>query len=1102
MIFSRFFIDRPVATTLFALAIFLSGLIALPFLPVATMPDMTATAIMVVADQPGADPQQMATSVTTPLERRLASIADLKTLESETQNGQASLFLEFSSSRDINGALRDVQAALRAARSDLPTGTLNSDPKAFKLDGGGMPVYLLSLTSKQLSTAKLFDLATIRARPILAQVAGVGRVEVTGASTPAVRVEVNPYPLYKWGIGLEDIRSALASANAFTPKGYLTLNGQQLSLKTNDQAINAAAYRDLIVGYRNGFNPLYLRDIATIRDDVQDVYQMSTFNGEHAVSLLVMPQPHANTVEIVKGINKHLSTLRAALPGNVSLQVGIDLSKTIRASLDDAKLTLIISILLVVLVIALFFRRAVSTLIPAITVPVSLSGTLAMMAFFHFTLDILSLMALTIAVGFVVDDAIVVMENIARHMEQGIERRRASIIGGSEITFTVLSISLSLIAVFIPLLFIPGTLGSILYEFGMTTVSAIAVSTVISLTLTPMMCAHLLKVSTASKAQSAQIESRALKIVHKAALSLENGLSALTHLYGRSINWALKHPILIGLSLPGSFILLIIGIIFMPKEPVPSMDMAVIIGRVNGEPSLSFKALTSRLKQAETIIRKDPAVISVTTMTQSSNNGRFFIQLKDKAQRAPIEKIIQRLQKSIPPRAGADIMLWAMSSSRQGGSGNNNTGNYRYVLRSDNPAPLLDTMPRLMTALRKTGKFVNLSTDNEQQAFSANVVILRDLEARYNVTPQLVQNALYDSYGQAVASTIHLPLTDHRVVLVLGPQWRENPRLLHHLWLSTSAGSAAGGIASNLIRVRGTGADSQAARLSRASITNNLANQISGNNSNGAPVSSSMETMIPLDNVAHIVPTPQPLTISHHNGSYSSSLSFDLVPGLNYSDATSLIKQSLVAIHAPSEIRGDFSGTAGETKDLMINALIAFAAAIAVMYLTLGVLYESLIHPITILSTLPSAGIGGVLGLWIVGDSFSLIAIIGIILLTGLVKKNAILVVDFALQAERDEKLSPREAVSKAAITRFRPILMTSLAAALGAIPLILGNGYGCELRHPLGVAILGGMIVSQLLTLYSTPIVYLWMGKISRIMRNFTHRILPSSSYKEKIVQ
>lgn len=1060
------------------------------------MPDMTATSIMVVANQPGADPQQMVTSVTTPLERRLASIADLKILESETESGQASLFLEFSSSRDINGALRDVQAALRAARRDLPTGTLNSDPKAFKLDGGGMPVFLLSLTSAQLSTAALYDLATIRARPLLAQINGVGRVEVVGASTPAVRVEINPYPLYKWGVGLEDIRSALASANAFTPKGYLTLNQQQLSLKTNDQAVNAAAYRDLIIGYRNNFNPLYLRDIATIRDSVQDIYQMSSFNGEHAVTLLVIPQPHANTVAIVQGINDHLSTLKAALPAAVSIHVGVDLSKTIRASLADAKLTLVISIFLVVLVIALFFRRAISTLIPAITVPVSLSGTLALMNFFHFTLDILSLMALTIAVGFVVDDAIVVMENIARHMEEGTERRQASIKGGSEITFTILSISLSLIAVFIPLLFIPGTLGSILFEFGMTTVSAIAVSTVISLTLTPMMCAHLLQVR--PLVEKGELPSGKFS---KLSSKIETALTTLTDRYKSSINWALKHPVLIGLTLPGSFFLLVVSIIFMPKEPVPAMDMAIVVGRIKGEPSLSFQALTRRMNQIETILRKDPAVISVAAMTQSSNNGRLFIQLKDKSQRDSIETVIKRMQQAIPSQPGADAMLWAMSNSRKGGSGDNDTGNFRYVLQSDDSAPLIAILPHLMDRLRKSGKFINVSADNEEPAFSATIVILRDLEARYNVTPQLVQNALYDSYGQAVASTIHLPLTDHRVVLVLGQKWRENPQLLHHLWLSTSAGSAAGGIASNLIRVRTGGKDSKAATIARASITNNLANQIAGNSSNGAPVSSSTETMIPLDNVARIEQVPQPLMISHHNGSYAASLSFDLASGTSYSDAVTFIEQTLVSLHAPAQIRGGFSGTAGETKELMVNALMAFIAAIAIMYVTLGVLYESLIHPITILSTLPSAGIGGVLGLWIAGDSFSLIAIIGIILLTGLVKKNAILVVDFALQAERDEKLSPQEAVSKAAVTRFRPILMTSLAAALGAVPLILGNGYGCELRHPLGVAILGGMVVSQLLTLYTTPIVYLWMERISTVTNHFVHRLFSASSAKEDII-
>ncbi|MXV37060.1 MULTISPECIES: efflux RND transporter permease subunit [unclassified Saccharibacter] len=1090
MNFCRFFIDRPVATTLLSIAIFLAGMVALPLLPVATMPDITATAIMVVGSQPGADPQQMATSVTTPLERHLASIADVKTLESVSENGQTTITLEFAPSRNIDGALRDVQAALRASRSDLPKGTLDADPMAFKLDGGN-PAYLLHLTSQHSSTAALYDLATIRVRPLLAQVPGVGRVEVFGASTPSVRVELNPYPLYRWGINPEDIRSALASANAYTPKGFITFHGKRVELRTNDQAINSAQYRDLIVGYRNNFNPIYLRDIATLRDDVQDVYQTSSFNNLPAVTIMVMPQPHANTVAIVDGINKRLPTLRASLPGTVDLHVGVDLSRTIRASLVDARLTLVVSILLVVLVIALFFRHAVSTLIPAITVPIALSGALAVMEGFHFSLDILSLMALTVAVGFVVDDAIVVLENIARFMEEGYSRREASIRGASEITFTVLSISLSLIAVFIPLLCIPGTLGSILYEFSMTTIATIVVSMVLSLTLTPMLCAHFLKVSPPNTHSHAPPSNA----IQRAVMLLEKSLTGMTNLYGRSVRWSLRHPVLVGLTLPGSFVILIISIALMPKAPMPDLDLAILRGVVTGEPDLSFHALTHRLHEVETIVRQDPAVESVSAFNENSHSGRFFIVLKDKHQRESIPVILQRLHKNVPPRAGAEVMFTALSSSRQGGSANT-SGNYRYVLRSDDSGPLYHVTPQLIAALRKSGKLTNLSSDSESQAFSANIVVERDLEARYGVTPQLVQNALYDAYGQAITSTIHLPLTNHRVVMVVADQFRQNPRLLHHLWLSTSAGTAAGGIASNLIRVRGEGTISAQNSLATASITNSLANQLSGTSSNGAAVSSARETMIPLDNVAKIIPTPLPLSISHHNGSYATTISFDLAQGVSYNDAVEIIHQTLTALHASDTIRGDFTGTAGETNTLMVNALLAFLAALAIMYITLGMLYESLIHPITILSTLPSAGVGAVLGLWVCGQSFSLIAIIGIILLTGIVKKNAILVIDFALHAQKEQNLSPRDAIYQASITRFRPILMTTLAAALGAIPLMTGDGYGCELRLPLGVSILGGMLISQLLTFYTTPIVYLFMeGLKARLLRLFSRRRFQSYS-------
>ena len=1100
MVFCRLFIDRPVATTLFALAIFLSGLIALPFLPISTMPDMTATSIMVIANQQGADPQQMATSVSTPLERRLASISDVQTLESITSSGQTSIFMDFSSSRNIDGALRDVQAALRAARSDLPNGTLDSDPQAFKLDGD-RPIYLLHLTSDQLPRDQLYDLATIRVRPILAQIPGVGRVETFGASNPAVRVELNPYPLYRWGLNPEDIRSALASANAFTPKGFITAGEQRIQLQTNDQAINAAQYRDLVVAYRNGKNPIYLRDIATIRDDVQDVYQGSTLNGKTAITIAVIPQPHANTVQIVNSITERLPLLQQALPASANLQTGLDLSLTIRASLTDAKQTLVISIFLVVLVVALFFRHFTSTLIPAITIPVALSGTLTAMAWFNFSLDILSLMALTIAAGFVIDDAIVVLENIARHMEAGMDRHQASLIGTSEIAFTVVSISLSLIAVFIPLLYIPGTLGSALSEFAMTMAATITISMILSLTLTPMLCARFLVVAPAgsepdipAKPQQSLLQtpmSWASYALRRFVELIELGLIRLTAAYEHSIGWSLRYPLLVGLTLPGSFLLLAGGVIIMPKTAIPDMDLAILQGSVNGEPSLSFKALTRRIHQVEAIIQKDPAVQTVVTFNRTSHTSRFFVTLKDKDKRDSIPTILARIRKAIPQQAGAESFFWALNSGRQGGGDSDSTGNYRYVLQSDSSTPLYNTMPALLAKLRASRKFRNLSTNAEDVSFSANIVIHRDLEARYGITPQLVQNALFDAYGQSVVSTIHLPLTNHKVVMVVGEPFREYPNMLHQLWLSTSAGTAAGGIASNLIRVRTGKALNTQASLSRDSVTNSLANKLSGNSSNGAAVSSSQETMIPLDNVASIVKTPMPLSIAHHNGYYATTLSFDLTEGTSYDDAITLINKALVSLHASDTIHGEFTGTTGETNTLMLNALLAFLAAVAIMYIVLGILYESLVHPITILSTLPSAGVGGILGLWIAGEKFSLIAIIGIILLTGLVKKNAILVIDFAIYIHNhNPALTAKQAIQHASVIRFRPILMTTLAAALGAIPLMFGEGYGCELRHPLGVAILGGMAFSQLLTFYTTPAVYLLMEGLKHRCINLGGRI------------
>ncbi|EHH68063.1 efflux RND transporter permease subunit [Gluconobacter morbifer] len=1101
MNFCRLFIDRPVATTLMSVAIFMAGVICYPLLPVATMPDATTTDIMVVASQPGADPQQMASSVTTPLERRLGSIADLQSIESDTSSGQAQIFMEFSSSRNIDGALRDTQAALRAARSDLPTGTLDSDPQAFKLDGGGFPVYLMSLTSDNASQAELYDVANIRVKPLLAQVKGVGRVEVVGSSEPAVRVEMNPGPLYKWGIGFEDIRTALASANAFTPKGFIDSHGTRMMLSTNDQAINAAQYRDLIVGYRNNMYPVRLSDVATVIDSVQDVYQTSYINGHRAITLVVTAQPHANTVAIVDGINANLSHLREALPARINLVVGLDTSRSVRAALEDAKMTLVISVILVVLVILMFFRRMITTLIPAVTVPIALSGTLAAMAAFNFTLDVLSLMSLTIAVGFVVDDAIVVLENIARHIEEGKDRYEASLIGSAEIGFTVVSISASLIAVFIPLLFLPGTAGSIMFEFCMTMISAIVISMWLSLTLTPMMCARLLEVDHPDAPRRG--------LTGKIASLTEIILDQTGELYARSMRHCLRHPILMGLTLPLSFVVLVGSVVLMPKEFIPEQDISLLEARVKGDATMSFQETDRRLREIGGIAQTDPDVISTTIFSNDKRSGQIFLHLKDKDQRPAASVILQRIRNRLPHEAGADVSFWSVGGNSQGGNSSNNTGSYRYVLRGENIEDLYAYMPRLLSALRASGKLVNISSTTEGQSLAAYVTVRRDTEARYGVTPQLIQNTLYDAYGQAIASTIHLPTTDHRVVMVVAPQYRESAEMLKQMWISTAAGTAAGGVASNLIRARSdaTTSTSTFTSLATASIQNSLANQISGNTSSGSAVSSSTETMIPLANVASVLWKPQPLDISHRNGYYSSDISFDVASGVSYNQAVQLIQQTMADTHPPDGILGEFTGTAGNTAEVMKNGLIAFAAAIAVMYIVLGILYESLIHPITILSTLPSAGIGAVLGLWICGESFSIIAIIGIILLTGIVKKNAILVIDFAIQAERELSMSPKDAVFHASVTRFRPILMTSLAAALGAVPLIFNHGYGSEMRKPLGVSILGGMIVSQLLTLYTTPVVYLWMDAIGAWTRRTIQRALTvfhrrdrSSSLPEQI--
>jgi multidrug efflux pump len=1075
------FIERPVATTLLTIGLALAGLFAFFKLPVAPLPQIDFPTISVFAQMPGASPDTMATTVATPLERHLGVIADVTEMTSQSSVGSTRITLQFALGRNIDGAARDVQAAIVASRVDLPT-SLRSNPTYRKVNPADAPILVLSLTSDTRTRGQVYDAASTILVPALSQIEGVGQVTIGGAAAPAVRVELNPLALFKYGIGLEDVRAALASANAHSPKGAVDEGERHFQIYTNDQATKPDDYKPLVVAYRNGA-AVRLTDVAEVEEGQENIRNVGLANGKPAVLVIINQQPGGNIINTIDRISGVLPQLRASLPSDIELAVAVDRSTTIRASLHDVEITLVIAIALVILVVFLFLRNARATLIPSVAVPVSLIGTFGAMYLLGYSLDNLSLMALTISTGFVVDDAIVVLENITRHVEAGMPRRQAALLGAREVGFTVLSMSLSLIAVFVPILLMGGLVGRIFREFAMTLSIAIVISLIVSLTTTPMMCAYIAMHRPQHRRSPWYVAS-------------ERVFDWMLRSYDRTLQRALRRPALVMLILLLTVVLNIYLFIIVPKGLFPQQDTGRMVGGLQADQSISFQMMRQKLRQFVRIVGEDPAVASVVGFTGGgqTNSGFMFVALKPLAERdASVGQVIGRLRPKLGQVAGARLFLQPVQDIRVGGRQSNAL--YQYTLQSDDLNELYNWSPKVTAALEQVPELTEVNSDQQQKGLETDLVIDRPTAARLGLTVSQIDNTLYDAFGQRQVSTIYAPRNQYHVVMEVAPEFWQNPDTLDRIFISTAGGTVKGTQATNALpgtvsvnnrpATNGTAANSAAATAAqlnaqavRNQATNAIANSGRSATSTGAAVSTAHETMVPLSAVAHYETGNTPLAVNHQGLFVASTISFNLKPGVSLGEATQAIDAAVAQLHMPANVRGNFAGTAQLFQKSLANEPILVAAALVAVYIVLGVLYESYIHPITILSTLPSAGVGAVLALMLFNIDFSIIALIGVILLIGIVKKNAIMMIDFALAAERNEGLSSRQAIYKASLLRFRPIMMTTMAAALGAVPLAIGFGEGSELRRPLGISIVGGLLVSQVLTLYTTPIIYLYLDR------------------------
>ncbi len=1121
---SASFITRPVGTILLTIGIALAGMFAYIRLPVSPLPQVDFPTIMVMAQLPGASPQTVATSVAEPLERHLGEIADVTEMTSSSSVGQSRIVLQFGLNRDINGAARDVQAAINAARADLPV-SLRSNPTYRKVNPADAPVLILALTSKTLTRGQIYNAASNVLAQRLSQISGIGQVIIGGAAMPAVRVDLNPGALFKYGIGLEDVRAALASANANSPKGSIAANGRNYQLYTNDQATKAADYDPLIVAYRNGA-AVRLSDVATVTNGVENVRNAGLADGRPAVLVILFRQPGANIIQTVDQVKAALPELMAAMPRDIDLTIANDRTPTIRASLNDTQRTLMIAVALVTLVVFLFLGDIRATIIPAVAVPISIIGTFGAMYLLGYSLDNLSLMALTVSTGFVVDDAIVVLENITRYLEAGLPPREAALRGAREVGFTVLTISLSLIAVFLPILLMGGIVGRLFREFAVTLSMAILVSLVISLTTTPMMCALLLRPGKPTAARERRLFDRVLGV------------------YRRSLSWALRHSALVMLGLAATLALNVFLFVQIPKGFFPMEDTGRLIGGMQADQDISFQAMEQKLAQMMAIVQHDRAVQHVVGFTGQGSGGaggqgntaRVFIALKPLGQRPGMTQVMGRLRRELARVPGARLFLQPVQDIRVGGRQSN--AEYQYTLQGDSAQTLYKWGPKLLAALRKSPVLRDVNSDQQNAGLETNITIDRVAASRLGLSMSQIDNTLYDAFGQRQVSTIYEAQNQYHVVMEVEPRYWQSPTALNQIYISTAGGSASNTATTNAVAgsvsgpssgstagqaptglsLGGAGSNagqgpsgltlaspaagaaissSSTASLAQQSARNAATNAIASTGktaaSSGAAVSTTTEMMIPIATVARYAPGNTPLAVNHQGDFVATTIAFNLAPGKALSDAVAAINRAAAEIGMPSSIHGNFAGTAATFQASLASEPYLVAAALIAVYIVLGILYESLIHPITILSTLPSAGIGAVLALILFRTDFSIIALIGVILLIGIVKKNAIMMIDFALQAERERRLDPREAIFEAALLRLRPILMTTAAAMLGALPLAFSFGNGGELRRPLGITIVGGLMVSQLLTLYTTPVLYLYLDRFRLFALRRWHRVFPS---------